>query len=244
MAKEKKKRKKRNPYFGEEQEQAVVDYIKSDCQEERSLIYSQYLHAPLNKMVESIINRYKLHRKGISFEELHADTLSYLMMKADMFKPDKNKKAYSYYGTIIKNRLLQNLLGDDKKMKRNLSYEDVHSTLEKDESLSYEMEDPNVNPLADFIVELIDWIKLDMNDPEVPPNDNEKKVGEAMIYVLKNWENLHGTMGDNNKYNKMQFLADVREYTHLDNKEIRDGIKRYKELFFSVKKDKILKDEL
>ena len=57
-------------------------------------------------MVESIIRRYKLYRKGYEYEDLHADALSFLMMKANKFDTTAGKKAYSYYGTIIKHYLL------------------------------------------------------------------------------------------------------------------------------------------
>jgi hypothetical protein len=32
-------------------------------------------------MIEAIIRRYKLYRKGETFEELHGDTVSFLMTK-------------------------------------------------------------------------------------------------------------------------------------------------------------------
>jgi hypothetical protein len=41
-------------------------------------------------MIEAIIRRYKLYRKGETFEELHGDTVSFLMTK--VHKPTLNKK--------------------------------------------------------------------------------------------------------------------------------------------------------
>jgi hypothetical protein len=43
-------------------------------------------------MIEAIIRRYKLYRKGETFEELHGDTVSFLMTKVHKFKPTLNKK--------------------------------------------------------------------------------------------------------------------------------------------------------
>ena len=56
-------------------------------------------------MISSIIRRYKLYRKDMNFEEIHIDTHSFLMTKIDKFKPSKEKKAYSYFGTICKSVL-------------------------------------------------------------------------------------------------------------------------------------------
>jgi hypothetical protein len=57
-------------------------------------------------MISSIIRRYKLYRKDMDFKEIHTDTHSFLMTKIDKFKPAKEKKAYSYFGTICKNYLM------------------------------------------------------------------------------------------------------------------------------------------
>ena len=67
------------PYFGVAQEKAVVKFIKEKNQEKKSKIYNNHLRDPLNTMIESIIRRYKLYSKDMSFENLHNDTLSFLM---------------------------------------------------------------------------------------------------------------------------------------------------------------------
>ena len=81
MSEEPKKRGRKrttNLYFGPDQEKAVVAFLTSDDWDERNRVYNQHLRAPLNKMIESIIRRYKLYRKSDSFEDVHADTLSFL----------------------------------------------------------------------------------------------------------------------------------------------------------------------
>ena len=103
-------------YFGEDQEKAVVKYLESTDELERNKIFNEFLREPLIIMVESIIRRYKLYRKDMNFEEIHTDTHSFLMTKVDKFKPDKNKKAYSYFGTICKNYLMGQIMKDQKEM--------------------------------------------------------------------------------------------------------------------------------
>ena len=73
---------------------------------ERDRLFNKSLREPLNKMIESIIRKYKLYRKTESFEHLHTETFSFLITKAHKFKNSKGKKAYSYYGTICKNYIL------------------------------------------------------------------------------------------------------------------------------------------
>ncbi len=69
------------------------NYITAESKEEKETIYNEYLRLPLDKMIESIIRRYKLYRKDMNYTDLHNDTHSFLMTKVDKFKPAKNKKA-------------------------------------------------------------------------------------------------------------------------------------------------------
>ena len=108
------KKPKKKPYFGEEQENAVRRFLTASTYTQKNEIYRTYLYAPLNTMIESIIRRYKLYRHGMVFEDIHNDTLSFLITKADKFKPAKGKKAYSYFGTICKNYLMGKIIKDQK----------------------------------------------------------------------------------------------------------------------------------
>ena len=87
-------------YFGEDQEKAVVRYLESEDDDEKNKIFNEYLREPLKIMVESIIRRYKLYRKDMEFEEIHTDTMSFLITKINKFDTTKDYKAYSYFGTI------------------------------------------------------------------------------------------------------------------------------------------------
>ena len=72
-------------YFGEDQEKAVVRYLESEDDDEKNKIFNEYLREPLKIMVESIIRRYKLYRKDMEFEEIHTDTMSFLITKINKF---------------------------------------------------------------------------------------------------------------------------------------------------------------
>ena len=90
------KKVKNANYFDTREEDAVRRYLTAESDKEKEDIYNVYLKDPLNKMIESIIRRYKLYSKDVSFENLHSDTLSFLMTKFSKFDPNENKKAYSY----------------------------------------------------------------------------------------------------------------------------------------------------
>jgi len=226
-----------NLYFGPEQEKAVVNFLNSDDYEERNKIYNKYLKAPLNKMIESIIRRYKLYRKEYSYEDIHSDTLSFLATKMEKFQPSKNKKAYSYFGTICKNYLLGQLLKSDKKMKSDLSYEDMYATVEKMDDYIYNLEDEDKTPLDDFILEISKNIKEELGALKI--TENEKRVGNALIVVLDNWETIFEQVESGNKYNKNLILSYIREISGLTTKDIRVSMRRFKKIYTALKNIKI-----
>jgi hypothetical protein len=244
MSEEPKKRGRKrtsNLYFGPEQEEAVVKFLTSESYSERNKIYNEFLRYPINKMVESIIRRYKLYRKEYDYEDVHADTLSFLVTKMHNFKPDKNKKAYSYFGTICKHYLLGQLIKDDKKMKTDLSYEDVYKTVETMDDQIYSIDDHKIR-LDDFIKEISESIKVELKQTKL--SETELKVGDALIKILDNWETIFEQVGSGNKYNKNLILSYIREMTDLTTKDIRVGMRKFKKMYLLIKNDKIDKDLL
>jgi len=232
------RKRKNDMYFGPDEEEAVVKFLESDSEAERNVIFNEWLKAPLDKMIESIIRRYKLYRKGETFEELHGDTVSFLMTKVHKFETGRGKKAYSYFGTIAKNYILGLLIKDEKYMKQTASYEDMSSNLEGRADLTYVI-DSDGFMMDDFIKKLSEGIKEEMNDenqlPKKKLNDNERKVGLALIEILENWETAFEAMDGGSKYNKNSVLETMRNYTNLSTKDIRLAMKRYKELYELLK---------
>ena len=225
-------------YFGPNEEEAVINFLESEDEAERNLIFNEWLKAPLDKMIESIIRRYKLYRKGETFEELHSDTVSFLMTKVHKFERGRGKKAYSYFGTISKNYILGLLIKDEKHMKQTTSYEDMSDNLEERPDLTYVI-DNETTSMDDFIKTLCDGIREELNDEDLPPkkklSENEKKVGYALIDILDNWETAFDSMNGGSKYNKNSVLETMRNYTNLSTKDIRLAMKRFKELYEVLK---------
>lgn len=236
--KKKRGRKRINDlYFGPDQENAVIIFLSSDDVDDRNQIYNAFLRKPINKMVESIIRRYKLYRKDICYEDVHTDTLSFLITKASKFKPEKGKKAYSYFGTICKNYLMGQLIKDDKKTKLKVSYEDAFSTIEAMPEMMYEIDDTEKIPLDMFFNDIIRSIRTDMTSPKI--TENETKVGDALITILDRWEDVFESIQGGNKYNKNLILSYIREITSLSTKDIRISMKRFKKVYRLLKNDKL-----
>ena len=228
--KKKGRKPKQANYFDVREEEAVVRFLQAETFEEKNKIYNDFLRKPLYKMISSIIRRYKLYRNDMDFYEIHIDTHSFLMTKIDKFKPAKEKKAYSYFGTICKNYLMGQIIKDQKDTNRKISYEDISSNLENNPNFSYSIDrevfDTEVL-IKNFLVEIDVFLKQDSL------SENEVKLGQALYDLFENYDSIFiGT--DNNKFNKNIILLSLREMTNLNTKEIRSSMKKYKTMYFNL----------
>ena len=228
------KKKGRKPtqenYFDVREELAVIDYLTATSFEEKNKIYNNFLRKPLDKMISSIIRRYKLYRKDMDFYEIHIDTHSFLMTKIDKFKPSKEKKAYSYFGTICKNYLMGQIIKDQKEMNRKISYEDISYDLENSNDFSYHIENDSIDAttiINNFLIELDEFLK------NSNLSENEIKLGHALYDLFDNYNEVF-IGNDNNKFNKNVVLLSLREMTNLSTKEIRTSMKKFKTIYFSL----------
>lgn len=217
-------------YFDVREEDAVRNFLLAETSHEKNKIYNEFLRAPLDKMISSIIRRYKLYRKDMDFTEIHTDTHSFLMTKVDKFEPSKEKKAYSYFGTICRNYLMGQIIKDQKETNRKVSYEDISSSIEERPDMIYRIDEDIVESdliIKEYLKELKQFIELENL------TDNEKRLGYALVDLFDNYERIFSG-ADNNKFNKNVILLSLREMTNLSTKEIRSSIKRFKKLYLVI----------
>lgn len=229
-----KPKSNRKGYFYEEEENAFVNYLKSESKKEKEEIFNNILLPAFTKMTESIIRRYKLYPPDEEYIDTFNDTISFLMTKIEKFNPESNFKAYSYCGTIIKNYLIYKINLFHKNLKRNESFEDIQNELNESTKYSTENE-KNILFLEELINNIIDKIKeMIENKIKYKLSEDEIIVGEALIDLLSNWDDLLVTDGSN-KFNKSSVLLLLKEYTNMPTKEVRKCMKKYKNAYFLIK---------
>ena len=229
--KKKGRKPKTNNYFDEREENAVRMFLTASTFDEKNKIYNDFLKDPLDKMISSIIRRYKLYRKDMDFEEVHMDTHSFLMTKMDKFKPSKEKKAYSYFGTICKNYLMGQIQKDQKETNRKISYEDISSDIDNMPNMVYYIDNDEITT-EQIISKFLDELKISMDEKNV--TEQEVKLGEALHDIFQNYSTIFQDTTNNNKFNKNIILFELREMTNLSTKEIRNSLKRYKKIYFKI----------
>jgi hypothetical protein len=117
-------------------------------------------------------------------------------------------------------------------MKTLISYEDVSSEIEENKEFSYEMEDGEIS-IWILINKITESIKEDIKSNIL--TENEVKIGNALVSILDNWENIFESQTSTNKYNKNLILYYIREMTSLETKEIRNAMKRFKSIYKLVR---------
>ena len=150
-------------------------------------------------------------------------------------KETHNYKAYSYCGTVCKNYLMFKSTQYQKKKIRNASYDEVFDEISNnvqystDEVNHIEMIEKLVTDIANEIERMVD------NYDEHLLSENEVKVGNALVDLLRNWEEVLPN-GGSNKLQKSSVLYFLREETMMSTKEVRDNMKKYKCVYKLLKK--------
>jgi hypothetical protein len=122
------------------------------------------------------------------------------------------------------------IIKDQKEINRKVSYEDMSASIEERPDMMYRIDEEEVDTtaiIAKYITELRDFIENENL------NDNERKLGYALVDLFDNYESIFSG-ADNNKFNKNVILLSLREMTNLSTKEIRSSIKRFKKLYILI----------
>ena len=223
-------------YFTETEEKAVIDYLNAESDEEKAEIFRTKLYQPLYTMAEGIVRRYKLAIPDEEVRDTFEDCISFLITKVEKYNPYSNSKAYSYFGTIIKNYLIYKINAYYKNRNRSESFEKLSPFLSEDEKYvdekdqRYEIHEEIIKQVTTEIRDMID------NKIENELTDEEIIVGKALITTM---ENLSDFVSDDasNKFNKSSILLSLQEMTNMPTKKIRDNMKKFKPIYFNAKEN-------
>ncbi len=251
--KKKRNKKEKNTYFGDKEESAVISYNLSTSDDERHAIYVVVLKKPIGMMAEIIYKRYHStdNKGGIEIEEIIHNAITHVY--ENLYRYDQNRltkdgkktTAYKYFGSVIRNYYRDHAKISNKKMIKNLSYDDYFDQIESSGKFAYEIDVPDQHEINEKLINMItDKIKNRILYDNTLKK-NEIIVGEAIVNVLLNWHCLfleETNVGNYNKkisnnFAKNKILLFLKEQTNLSTKEIRSSMKQYKELYFFEKNE-------
>ena len=100
-----KRRRKKNLYWTNETQEAIIAYNKEEDELLREKIFRDNVYKPLDKLAENVINRFKFPYMDGTFEDVKNEVTSYLILKLPNFTEDKGK-SFSYFSVVAKNYLI------------------------------------------------------------------------------------------------------------------------------------------
>ena len=206
----KKRRPKSKNYFTKDTENAIVRYNNEPNSEIRSDIYRDEIHYPFFKLTENIIHTFKFYYTEVdNIEHLQHEVITFLLSKMHLFNPENGAKAYSYFGTIVKNWLIIHNTKNYKKRLKSAPVDDLY----KDETYSYSLEpEKTTDNLSNFIDEYIIYVenRFDIFFPK----GNDKKIADAILELFRKRESIE-------IFNKKALYIYIREIMATNGLEVK-----------------------
>ena len=231
-----RKKSKKNYYFDEDVQNAIIKYNSLDVNEnqsERSTVYQKGIHKAFDKLAENIINTFKFTYFDYGFEDVKCEVVAFMVINIHKYDHTKGSKAFSYFSVVAKNYLILHNNNNYKKYK-------THSGLDTLSRVGKEDIDLNDNH-ANLMKEIIEYF-----EHNIPKLFKKKRDINIAYSILNLMENRH----DIENFNKKAIYILIREMADVDTSQItkvanilrkkyRIIIKQYNNIGYITKKSPI-----
>ncbi len=225
MIKKKRARKKKNHYFTQEHENAIIRYSKTNCIRERSELYVNWIQPAFNEMVDKIVFTYKFTNLP-NIDYLRDECKIWLMTILDKYDPSKGSKAFSYFSVITKNWFIHKVKRQQKRNIREVDFGNIPKHYEEQylsTTESYITEREEQEFWNSFYSEMRSWDTSQMKE-------NDIKVYEAIKILFESKEDIE-------IFNKKAIYLYLREITGLNTKQIVNSLKKFRKKYYNFKHD-------
>lgn len=234
--------KKRERYFENEQEAAILKYNNSLDQTEKNKIFAEVIDTCFKKTVLGVLEMAKFRHlpKALDREELIDQAYFRLVEKIYHFKDGMISKktglpvkAFSYFSTIAKNYVLEQIKKHNKIIHHKADVEhSIDLTILSEETLSKmsQMNIFNEVVLGDYVSNFIEAKKIILNVIKnliIEEESNEKqdedfiKLGYCLKYLLEKWDKIEFVK-------KNEFMRILTLYTNLNQQKVSFLFKKFK----------------
>jgi hypothetical protein len=223
--KKKKSKRRKNHYFTQVHEDAIVRYAKITCKRERTELYVNLIGPAFNEMVDKIVFTYKFTNLP-NIDYLRDECKIWLMTILDKYDQSKGSKAFSYFSVITKNWFIHKVKQQQKRNRREVDYDNIAKKYEEqylstDESYLSEREE--LEFWNSFYKELKSWDSSQMKE-------NDLRVYKAINILFESKEDIE-------IFNKKAIYLYLREITGLNTKQIVNSLKKFRRKYSSFKEN-------
>lgn len=220
-----KKKTKKKPYFGQDVQNSIVKYQKTDLREDRNKIYEVEIYPALNELVQSLVSVYGFKSSSEDIDHLKSDCISFLFETLHKWSPDKGTKAFSYFNVVAKNWLTINSRRLLKNQRRSVYLDDQENLNNSDKSQIYDevWVDPEEteNERKIFFKRLIDIINF-IEDQIKDENDQK-----CVLAIRK----IFDSIDDIEFFNKRAVFVYMREISGLNSTELSSSLSSIRKIY-------------
>lgn len=227
MTEPKKRGRKLSPdspknYFGEREEAAVAEYLTTQNVDLKNKLFRDIIDPALRHLTRGIMRMPKFQKIiGIPLDQLEEDAYYHLVFQLDKFKVGTLNdegilaKAYSYYGTVVKNYVLGEKIRLDKMIAEHggtpLDIDSLTDLSSSDVDSAQEFEDLRLDVT----------LEIDRVMEQKRMNPNDIAVGNSLKYMLTHWHQIEFQ-------SKNEFLRLLCQYCQLDPPVVGRSLKKFK----------------
>lgn len=220
-----KQKNKKNFYFTEDTERAILEYVKSIDSKEKNIIFKDEINKTFKELIDNIVQVYKFGNLP-NIALLKEDCLLYLISVLHKFDQNRGSKAFTYFTVVTKHWFFFQFRKFNKQKIEECNIEDVHTAEEVANIASfndYEFLRESVELRTLFLRELNEYkTKFETNDRVI-------KVINSIIYIFENVNEI-------DFMSKKGIYVYLREISGLETKEISVCLKKLAPFYKSFMK--------
>ena len=221
--KTRKTKKRKNYYFTQDHENAIIRYTNTNSMRERTELYERYIGPALGEMVDKIVFTYKFTNLP-NIDYLRDECKVWLVTILDKYDPSKGSKAFSYFSVITKNWFIHKVKKQQKAISREVDYDNISKRYEEQylsTTESYVSNREESEFWESFSKELKSWDTSQMKE-------NDLKVYKAINILFESKEDIE-------IFNKKAIYLYLREITGLNTKQIVNSLKKFRKKYGNFK---------
>ena len=218
-----RKKSKKNHYFTQVHEDAIVKYASTEDRELRSKLYEEYIQPAFDDMVDKIIYTYRFTTLP-NIDYLRADCKVWLTTILNKYDPNKGSKAFSYFSVVTKNWFIHKVKRTKKRLQTEVFMEDVLNEVDEDlvsDEPTYFDKRTEIEFWTSLNSEINTWDSFMIKE-------NEKKVLMAVRILLDSAEQIE-------IFNKKAIYLYLRELTGLNTKQVVNNLNKLRKRYRTFK---------
>lgn len=212
----KRRPKKKNLYFTDDTQEAILEYNASKDSLEREKIYHRRIHYAFFKLTENIIHTFKFYHTEVdTIEDLQHEVIEFLLQKIHLYNPEKGR-AYSYFGTIAKRYLIAYNQKNYSKLINSAEVIEVNNDSTKNIYLDIDNPLTTHDQKSEFLDRYIEYVENNLDELFL---EKDRSIADAILELFRQRESI-------DVFNKKALYIYIREMVDVKTIHITRVAKR------------------